>query len=140
MMVPASWKVVNDTSAPNERVRSLWEAPDKSGFISVVNMGDALKTAAFDSAVRSYAQRWYEDAVNKGSLKLIDEAVAPDGTERYSYRVTAGDYPSGQLDVFFLDRKPKLVVVELFSADSTGNTLVPTFQQVLDSLRMKDGA
>jgi serine/threonine-protein kinase len=140
MMVPASWKVANDTSAQNERTRSLWEAPDKSGFISVANMGDALKNEAFDSAVKRYAQRWYEDAVNKGTLTLIDEAVAPDGTERYSYRATGGDYPSGQLDVFFLDRKPKLIVVELFSADSTGNTLVPIFQQVLDSLRVKDGA
>jgi serine/threonine protein kinase len=140
MMIPASWKVVNDTSGQTERVRNIWEAPDKSGFISVVNMGDALGTEAFNSAVKGYARRWYDDAVNKGSLKLIDEAVAPDGTERYSYRATAGDYPPGQLDVFFLDRKPKLVVVELFSADSTGNNLVPIFQQVLDSLRMKEGA
>jgi hypothetical protein len=141
VMIPTNWKVVNDAAGnQNGRARQLWEAPDKSGFISVANVGEALNNEIFDSAVKRYTQRWYDDAVNKGSLKLIDESIAPDGTERYSYRAKVGDYPPGQMDVFFLDRKPHLVVVEMFSADSTGNALVSTFQNVLDSLRMKDGA
>lgn len=46
-------------------------------------------------------------------------------------------HPPGQLDVFYLNRAPYLTVVEMYSSDATGNTLVPTFQQILDSLQVK---
>ena len=48
------------------------------------------------------------------------------------------DWPFGQLDVFYQARGGYLAVVEMFTADSTGNTLVPRLQLIYDSLRVKD--
>ncbi|MCB9457030.1 MAG: hypothetical protein H6671_13665 [Anaerolineaceae bacterium] len=46
-------------------------------------------------------------------------------------------FPQGQMDVFYMARAPYLVVMQVYSADSLGDTLVPTFQMILDSLRTK---
>jgi len=44
------------------------------------------------------------------------------------------DALGGQLDLFFLPNDEQVVVVEMYSADAAGNDLVPTFQQILDSV------
>ncbi|MBZ0289576.1 MAG: hypothetical protein K8I30_18280, partial [Anaerolineae bacterium] len=76
-----------------------------------------------------------------GSFAFVDEAAAPDGTLRRSYRIIGPvdpPFPNGQTDAFYFLRPPYLVILDLYSADSTESTLVPTFQQILDSLRIKN--
>jgi hypothetical protein len=46
-------------------------------------------------------------------------------------------FQPGQLDAFYINRTPQLVVIEMYSADELGNQLVPTFQSILDSLQVK---
>ena len=49
------------------------------------------------------------------------------------------DLVAGQIDVFYLNRAPYLVVFETYSSDAVGNRFVPTFQRILDSLSVKTG-
>jgi hypothetical protein len=44
------------------------------------------------------------------------------------------------MDVFYQQRGPYLTVIELYTADSTSNTLVPRMQLILDSLRVNTGS
>ncbi len=72
-------------------------------------------------------------------LHFIDAETAQDGSVRRSYRTDGPDeqnFPPGQTDFFYLNRGKYLVVVEMYASYQEGNDLVPTFQQVLDSLRV----
>jgi hypothetical protein len=44
------------------------------------------------------------------------------------------------MDVFYLRQDTTFYVIETYSSDTSGNDYVPVFQQVLDSLRLNDGA
>jgi serine/threonine protein kinase len=46
-------------------------------------------------------------------------------------------FAPGQTDVYFLQRGSYLVILEMYGADETANTLIPTFQNILDSVRVK---
>jgi serine/threonine protein kinase len=110
----------------------VWQANDLSAYVSVTMVNSQIiSDADFQAAADKYAQDNYQ-ARNEWSL--IDTSSAPDGTLRRSYRLTS---PPGQTDVFFMRRGGDLVVTETYSADSTGNALVPTFQMILNSLRVK---
>lgn len=113
----------------------VWQANDLSAFVSVTMVDSQINSELdFQSAVDKYVQDNYQ------GQDEIDASTAPDGTIRRSYRLvgsTNRPFPPGQIDVFFMRRGSDLIVAETYSADSTGNTLVPTFQMILDSLRVK---
>lgn len=74
------------------------------------------------------------------AFKLLDEAVAEDGAIRRSYRFAGMEnsaYAPGQTDNFFLNRGDEIALVQIYSSDAAGNEYVPTFQSVLDSLRVR---
>lgn len=87
------------------------------------------------------------------SVRFIDEATAEDGTIRKSYRLSVrdGEMPiatpnnfyaemPGQLDVFYVPRGAQLAIIEMYTADVTGNRYVSILQAILDSFRTKESA
>src|SRR6185295_3700029 len=130
---PQGYNDLSDSS----RVVHVWQASDLSAYVSLIlKEADVGDSDSFKAAVADYKQHYYQN----NTLTGIDEETAPDGTIRQSYRLvgaTQPAFPPGQLDVFFLRRAPYLAVVEMYSADSTGNTMVRTFQQILDSVDIK---
>ncbi len=121
------------------RLVHLWQDSTLEFYVAVeipnnVSIRDA---AGFETAVAAYEEQYYDPRADH--LTLIDSGTAPDGTIRYSYRMVNfpdPPHPPGQLDVFYLNRAPYLVVVNMYSADARGNTLVSTFQDILDSLQV----
>ena len=115
------WNQGNDAFISVWLVDKSKLVPSSTDFLTLVNSFDA-------QVIRT-----------QKSYQFIDEATAPDGSVRRSYRFSGSSnspFAPGQVDVFYLDRGKYLAVVEMFSAYQTGNTLVPTFQNVLDSLRV----
>ncbi len=138
--VPSAWRYVE---LPTEHlVNHYWDdrrdatAPT-TAYASLTLVDAQLETTRdFNAAVTDYNSVYFEPFVSS-DMALIDEGAAPDGTIRRSYRRAAQDgLEAGQMDVFYIARPPYLVVLQFFSADSTGNSLVPTFQAILDSLRV----
>ncbi len=133
--VPENWTFSDASSALG--MAHLWQL-NKSAFVEVwlvdksklQNANDLTALAdAFDT----------QGLPQRDTMKLIDTTIAEDGSLRRSYRISGADgsgFPAGQTDVFYLDRGKYLAVVETYSAYATGNDLVPTFQAVLDSLRV----
>ncbi len=114
----------NDTHA----LIHAWQDVNLTALVTLAQTTNA--TAADDYARLTYADR--------DDLTQIDEQQYENGTVRHSYRTTGfDDFPAGQVDVFLLPHADHLMVMELYSADSVGNVLVPTFQQILDSLRLR---
>ncbi len=125
-----------------ERLVHVWQDVNLTFYVAVemVEAGDLSSPQRFQFAIDDFDRRFIAP---RDTLSLIDEAAAPDGTVRRSYRMVGAqnpDFPPGQLDVFYLNRAPYLVSLNLYSADSTGSTLVPLFQQILDSLQVKVSA
>jgi serine/threonine protein kinase len=116
----------------------IWQANDLSAYVSVTMVDSKISSDTdFQNALETYVQANYQP---RTELTFIDTAAAQDGSIRRSYRLdgpTNPPFPPGQTDVFFMRRGNDLVVAETYSSDSTGNTLVPTFQMILDSLRIK---
>ncbi|MCU0498152.1 MAG: protein kinase [Anaerolineae bacterium] len=138
--IPNAWippTVFNDYS-DSDRMIHAWEATDGTAFVTFALVGaDNLSTeAGFRAAINAYDQRYVQP--QSEYLTLIDEATAPNGTLRRSYRVNAAApfNPPGQMDVFYQAQGDQLSILELYTADSTANTLVPTLQLILDSLRV----
>jgi hypothetical protein len=132
---PADWEE-SDLSTGDVLVR-LWRMDDLAyiGLALYPPLGDA-------SELNAQIENW-EATQNFAGSVLIDEAVAPDGTVRRSYRTEArpdSGLEAGQHDLFFSLRGGRFVVLDLFAGDSRGNALVPVFQQVLDSLRIAEAA
>ncbi len=119
----------------------MWQDPGLTYFVVVEMPTNASISdeVSFRAAIVQYDERRLSQRSN---LTLIDEATFTDGSVRRSYRMegpvgeNGPDFPPGQLDVFFLNRAPHFVVLNTYSADSTGNELVGTFQAILDSLRI----
>ena len=138
--IPQAWippQGYIDNSDTNRLVH-IWQDDNLTTYIALVMVDSGLSTPEqFAAAVDAYTLRYYEA---NPTLTLIDEAAAPDGTIRRSYRLqgeTDPQFPVGQSDVYFLNRAPYLVVLETYAADSQANTLITTFQNILDSLRVK---
>jgi serine/threonine protein kinase len=141
--MPRAWippQGFTDMSRDNFLIH-MWQDPGLTYFVAVemptnASISDA---ASFRDAIDQYDQRRLSQ---RNNLTLIDEATFTDGSVRRSYRLegptgeNSPDFPPGQLDVFFLNRAPHFVVLNTYSADSTGNELVGTFQAILDSLRV----
>lgn len=130
-----------DLSTTN-RLIHVWQPDNVNAYVALeieeLNLSD---TEAFQSAIDRYVEE--ELASRDGTFTEIDSSVAPDGTVRKSYRMVdasngSTDFEPGQLDIFFENRAPYFIAVNMYSADSTGNTLVQTFQSILDSLRIEE--
>jgi serine/threonine protein kinase len=139
--IPDNWippQLFLDQST-NNRLKHVWQADDQSAFISLSLVDAELNGDAifFQAAIDDYDKDYYQAQASE--IRLIDDATAEDGTLRRSYRLEADGadaQPYGQLDVFYLERNEYLVVLEMFTADSTANTLVSRLQLILDSLRV----
>ncbi|RMF76171.1 MAG: serine/threonine protein kinase [Chloroflexi bacterium] len=141
--IPAQWippQQFEDNST-SQRMMHIWRARDNSAMVdlALVESNGAITDADnFAAAIARYDEMHYAD---DDTLRLIGETVADDGSVVRSYRVEGRDnLPFGQMDVIYMERAPFLAVLEVYSADSTANTLVPTFQLILDSLQIKNNA
>lgn len=130
-----------------------WRADDGSAYVSLTILDAELTDGDdvfFRDAVDEYGLDRYDS--REPFLELIDEEVAEDGSIRRSYWVSISsavdedqrpllaqrleNARDGQVDIFFIQRTPYLVVVEMFTANNTQNTLVQRMQSILDSLRV----
>ncbi len=126
-----------DATRDGTLLSHVWQANDLSAYVSVTMVDSKISSDAdFQNALDIYVQANYQP---RTELTFIDTAAAQDGSIRRSYRQNGANpqFPPGQTDVFFMRRGGDLIVAETYSADSTGNTLIPTFQMILDSLRIK---
>lgn len=122
-----------------ERLAHVWQDSSLDSYVAVIipNNINITDAASFKQAVQDYSDKYY---ATQPQLTMIDESTAPDGTIRRSNRLVNSPeppFPPGQQDVFFINRAPYLVVVEMYSSDEMGNQLVSTFQNILDSLQVK---
>jgi len=121
------------TTAPFELLH-VWRSQAGEAMVALGIVPKDGKT--FEAAVSDFDANNYQAA----GYTFIDQATAPDGTLRRSYKmVDQRDFPPAQVDVFYRDNGESFGVLELVTADSTGNSLVPTMQLILDSLRLKGG-
>ncbi|MEP7292339.1 MAG: serine/threonine-protein kinase [Chloroflexota bacterium] len=136
--VPNDW-TFTDLSGELGMVH-LWQL-DQQAYIALwlvdkANLPDVTPATEFSVVVDSF-----DTQVLRGqdALHFIDSEIAPDGSIRRSYQFSGmegSDFPPGQTDNFYLDRGDYVVLVQMYSSYGTENTLVPTFQSVLDSVRV----
>lgn len=134
--IPDNWTFSDQSN--DLGMEHFWELGD-TAYIAVWLVDKAKLTTNSNSDLSALADSFDAQSPQPDTMTLIDTATAQDGSIRRSYRFTGmegSDYPAGQSDWFYMDRGKYLAVVELYSAYSTGNDLVPTFQSVLDSLRI----
>ena len=133
-------------------MRHMWrdDDDDNDAFVSLTMFNAELNNdpVVFRDAVDEYVQETYGE---RRLFHFLDEVQAEDGTIRRSYYITVPDFEiqnpvlsrrlgqieSGQIDVYLMEREGNLVIMEMYTAESTGNTLVPRMQFILDSLRVK---
>jgi serine/threonine protein kinase len=145
--IPEAWippQGYLDLSDENRLVH-LWQDPNLNFYVAVemVENDNLDDPEAFQDAVEQFTDAYINTRPN---LTLIDEATSADGSVRRSYRLeganpdSSPEFPPGQLDLFYLNRSPYLVVLNMYSSDSEGSDLVSTFQAILDSLRVSPQA
>src|SRR5690606_6966061 len=102
---------------------------DNAGVRLTIQAAGITDAASFETLADAHSADAYD---SNDDFTLIDEATAPDGSLRRSY-VVSGDEtrPYGQTDVFYLNRAPYLVVVEMYTSEASGNTYVPLLQNIL---------
>jgi len=137
--VPNNWQFSDISSSHHDgEMIHVWQ-DGLDAYIGLALDDEQLASPAdFQAAVSAYQGKFYDPRLGT-DMSLIDEATTPDGSVRRSYRLFGerqSPFPPGQTDVFYLRRDPYLVVVETYSSDALGSTLVPLFQQALDSLRL----
>ena len=136
LSVPANWSFFDQSEDPWHLF--IWQPQSGDAFLTLALLEtDIHSIDSFHSAVNQFNAKYLDDDPH---IRLIDELTAPDGTLRRSFRLDGESepaFPQGQMDVFYMARAPYLVVMQVYSADSLGDTLVPTFQMILDSLRTK---
>jgi serine/threonine-protein kinase len=150
--MPNDWIPAGDYLDQSDAARlvHIWQS-GQDAFVVLALVPETMDDAdAFEAAVGRYHRDYYAAEIAGGYLTPLDEATAEDGSLRRSYRLGEGGatpantsnpaFPPGQLDIFYLKRGPYLAVLETYTSDATGNTLVPTLQRVLDSLRVKPSA
>jgi serine/threonine protein kinase len=133
--IPDSWSPTDFSSEARKMV--VWQAASGNANVAVAVMQADVDN--FDQTVQLYDRTYYNNPGRNQTVTLIDESTAPDGSLRRSYRISANNdtgFEPGQVDIFYMPRAPYLVVVETYSADSTGDTFVPVFQLILDSLHV----
>lgn len=132
------------------RMVHVWQSGTNAFVTLALVVTDVSTDAAFQQAVEFYDSQYYAADRESGYMTPLDEALAEDGTLRRSYRLGDNDttpanannpaFPPGQLDIFYKRQGDYLAVLETYTADPTGNTLVSTLQRILDSLRVKADA
>jgi serine/threonine-protein kinase len=136
--VPDSWQFTELTPLdPSELLTHVWQ----HGLDAYVGL--TLIPVENDDEFEEQIDTYVNAHFSPENTQLIDETTSPDGTVRHSYRMSGEFDPpfeDGQVDVFFFERSPFVAVLELYSADSYGNEIVPDYQQVLDSLRINTEA
>jgi serine/threonine protein kinase len=134
MSIPGNWADSFADQSEGDQLVHIWQdGTDVFVTLSMIE-ADVTGEVAFNAAIDDYNLRHYVPQ----DLPLIDEATAEDGTVRRSYRLENSErFPPGQMDVFYMPRGPYLVVLETYTADSTGNLLVADLQRTLDSLRVR---
>ena len=133
--VPSNWSFV-DLSDEGRQVHA-WQLNDQA-YVAVALVEAGLAAPLdFERAVADYDRTYIAP---QADLSLLSEQLIEAGALRRSYRLSYGNsntiFRPGQTDIYYLDRAPYLVVVDVFTADDTGNSLVPTMQSILDSLRL----
>lgn len=135
LSIPNGWSMSNETTDDDQR-QVNWRDGDNARLrLTLVDRALTGETTAFEAAADTYNS---ENFLAADGYTPIDEATSPDGTLRRSY-ITAGSeaQPYGQTDVFYLNRAPYLVVVEMFTSADSGNNYVPVLQNILDSLNVQ---
>ena len=117
-----------DTST-TDVIQHEWPLEDASSYVRLsIHQSNSLSMEELAS-----------QAAQAEGLSFIDEASAPNGTLRRSYRVAASaGQPAGQLDQFIIPGDEELALLEFFISDASASTpaLVNTLQAILDSLRL----
>ncbi len=137
-----------DLSNANRMVH-VWQPNDGSAYVALEMLDFGTITDADemdeDEVFEALLRRYNQEVLNEreATLTEIESVVAPDGTIRRSFRMVGAqdgnrEFEPGQLDIFFINRDPFFVALNMYSADSSGNTLVQPFQNILDSLRVSD--
>jgi serine/threonine protein kinase len=133
--VPTNWSFVDLSGAG--RQMHVWQLNDQAYVAVAIVEAGITSQLDFDQSVADYDQTFISP---QADLALLNEETLTNGTLRRSYRLSYGDsntiFRPGQTDIYYLNRAPYLVVVDVFTADETGNSLVPTMQNILDSLRI----
>ncbi len=133
--IPDSWipdALFTDlTTAPYELLH-VWRSQAGDAIVALGIVPKGGKT--FEAAISDFDANTYQSA----GYTFIDQTTAEDGTLRRSYKmVDQRDFPPAQVDVFYRDNGDTFGVLEVVTADFSGNSLVPTMQLILDSLRLK---
>jgi serine/threonine protein kinase len=139
-----------DLSTDGQTIHA-WHDENKTVFIELTLINNVLGSQTLADVADAHAT---ENFADKHGIRFLDESrPAEDGTIRKSYRLFKVDdqapivaprnldmaYP-GQLDVFYIPRGSQLVIIEMYTADLTGNLYVSRLQAILDSLRVKVSA
>lgn len=131
--VPGSWEFSDrsDTGRP----MFVWKDGDRAYVgIAFDNLGSGISLEAAINAYEENHIRWQEE------LTFIGQAAAPDGTIRRSYQMGVGEtntvFQPGQLDIFYRMVGDTLVVIDVFTAWDAADALVPTMQNIIDSIRI----
>lgn len=134
LSVPQEWQFVDLSSQrPEVALTHVWQRGDE-GFVGLTLIETRERT--LDQVVGDYVDSYY---TGQEAFSLIDTAVAPDGTLRYSFRLEGETTPAfqyGQTDLFAFQRGAQTVILELYAADGRAEEFVPLFQHVLDSVRV----
>jgi hypothetical protein len=132
--VPDSWQFTDLTEDGGPLVH-VWQ----DGLNAYIGLSLIPAEMANQDAFRGQITAYLEGHYAEDAYTFVDEAIAPDGTVRRSYRLFGQVQPPfapGQTDTFFFNRAPYFIVLELYASDEYGNSIVPQYQQVLDSLRI----
>ncbi|MFN8448323.1 MAG: serine/threonine-protein kinase [Anaerolineae bacterium] len=115
----------------------VWQSGTDAYFaLWLVEKDKLTPSSEFSAAIDAFDTREMD---TQSILTFLNGDTAEDGSVRHSWRLDGANdqnFPPGQTDNFYLDRGKYLVVVQMYTSYGTGNDLVPTYQQVLDSLRV----
>ena len=135
LSVPNGWSMSNEVADGDQR-QVVWRDGDDARLrLSIVDRELTGEDSLFEQAAEAHQGANFLAA---DGYTPIDAAESPDGTLRRSYVTAASDtQPYGQTDVFYFNRAPYLVVVEMFTSEASGNSYVPLLQNILDSLLVR---
>lgn len=138
--VPAGWEYLDRSD--EGRPQLVWKDDDRAyvaiGFFEdeTLNLSSGGALEAAINAYEEYHIRWQPE------LTFIGQAAAPDGTIRRSYQMDVGEtntvFQPGQLDIFYRLNRDQLVVIDVFTAWDAADALLPTMQNIIDSLSITD--
>lgn len=137
--VPDGWAFYDLSGENDLGMVHVWQLDTRAYFalwlVEKSQLSDD-EDADFAALVEAFEAREIE---NQLFLTFLDAATFEDGSIRRSYRLsgeTPQGFTPGQTDNFYLARGDTFVVVQMYSSYELGDDLVPTFQSVLDSVRI----